>query len=144
MKKIVNGVEVALSAEEIAQRQAEEAAWVAGPAKAGARTRINAARDAAISAGVTFGGVAYDSDAESRAALNAALTVFGPAGAVPEGFTWRAADNTDHALTLEQLHGLAAAMLEHGYAQHVKARALKDAIEAAATLAEVGAITWES
>lgn len=127
-------------------------AWVANggviaaqplnPLKEAARARINAARDAAIASGVTFGGVLYDSDPASREALTATLTVLQPVGAVPPGFTWRAADNTDHALTLAQLQGLAAAMLDHGYAQHLQARHKKALIEAAQSAAEIDAVTW--
>ena len=143
MKKMLNGEEVNLTAEEIAELQAAEAAWIAGPMKDVARARINAARDAAIAASVTFAGVVYDSDPASREALTATLTVLQPVGAVPQGFTWRAADNTDHALTLAQLQGLAAAMLDHGYAQHLKARQKKALIEAAQSVAEVAAVVWE-
>lgn len=127
-------------------------AWVAdggkiapqplGPLKEAARVRINAARDAAIAAGITFAAVVYDSDTASREALTATLTVLQPVGAVPQGFTWRAADNTDHALTLAQLQGLAAAMLDHGYAQHLKARQKKALIETAQSAAEVAAVVW--
>lgn len=111
--------------------------------KARARTRINAGRDAAIASGVIYDGMLYDSDPASREALTATLTVLQPVGAVPQGFTWRAADNTDHALSLAQLQGLAAAMLDHGYTQHLRARQKKALIEAAQSVAEVAAVVWE-
>jgi len=62
---------------------------------------------------------------------------------LPEGFTWRAADNSDHAFDVSDLVGLAAAMIAHGYAQHLKARALKAAIDAAQTAEAVAAVVWE-
>lgn len=144
MKKMVNGEEVNLTAQEVAEISAQESAWVAGAMKDAARARINAARDAAIASGVTFGGVLYDSDPASREALTATLTVLQPGGVVPPGFTWRAADNTDHALSLAELQGLAAAMLNHGYAQHLQARQRKAQIEAAQSAAEIAAVTWEA
>lgn len=93
------------------------------------RQAIDRARDAAIEAGVTFDGHLYDSDQRSRDNLTGAVAAFSAGVPVPEGFTWRTADNQNVPMTLESLRGLAAAMLAHVDAQYRAAWAAKDALE---------------
>lgn len=84
----------------------------------------------------------YQADAGSQNTLLQAYTGFEAAGAVPAGFYWVAADNTQVPFTLADLKGLYGAMLAQGWAafQHLQVR--KASIRATTTSAAVKAIVW--
>ncbi|WAL80944.1 DUF4376 domain-containing protein [Pandoraea sp. XJJ-1] len=79
---------------------------------------------------------------DSQSVLLKAVTGYDLAAAVPSGFTWKSADNTLVAFTLDDLKGLYAAMLEQGRVAFAKRAALKAEIAAATTIEGVQAITW--
>lgn len=108
---------------------------------------IAAAYESAISAPVSFktaGGVTetFDADQGSQTVLMQATQGYGLAGAVPSGFYWVAADNTQVPFTLADLGGLYQAMLAQGWAAFQKKQTLKAQITAATTVAAVQAIVW--
>lgn len=110
--------------------------------RARGHARVNQARDVAISAGVSWGSLAWDSDAASRANLTGAVSAFQAGVPVPAGFSWRTKDNADVPMVLTDLLGLAAAMLVHVNGQYEKSWLLKAQIDAATTPAEIDAVTW--
>lgn len=89
---------------------------------------VNARRTRAIAAGVAFEGYVYDSDSTSLANVTAAVAGAAAGIPIPEGFTWRTADNVNVPMDVEQLVALGAAMLAHGSACYAYSWALKDAI----------------
>lgn len=116
-------------------------------------TVIDAAYMAAAQVDVTFSTAAgvtktYQADCggstglDSQSVLLKAVTGYGLVGAVPTGFTWKSADNTLVAFTLDDLKGLYAAMLEQGSVAFGKRAMLKANIAAATTISAVQAITW--
>lgn len=131
--------------------------WMRGSAGA-IEASLPAARDrqkailevayaAASSADVSFttaAGVAktYQADGSSQHVLLRAWTGYDAAGAVPSGFYWVAADNTQVPFTLADLKGLYATMLAQGWAafQHLQQR--KAQVLAASDVASVQAVVW--
>lgn len=110
--------------------------------KALASKRVNADRERALSAGVTYGGSVYDSDNRSRANLTGAVAATQAGIPLPDRFTWRTSDNKDVPMTAVELVGLAAAMLSHVNAQYRRSWELKAQINAATTAEEVAAVKW--
>ncbi|MEX3690832.1 DUF4376 domain-containing protein [Paraburkholderia sp. BR14263] len=90
-------------------------------------------------AGVTKG---YQTDSVSVSNLSQMILAFQATGAVPDGFYWVAADNTQVPFTYADLQGLAQAMGAQGAAAFQKFQTLKVEVAAAATIAAVQAIDW--
>ena len=110
-------------------KQAEIDAFNAPRELLAARQTIEAERDAKLSAGVTFGGVLYQSDASFQAhitgivgAINASII---PAAAT---VTIRSKGNTNHTLTTTEVKGLAGALLAHVQTAYMQSWAAKDAL----------------
>ncbi|MDP3579135.1 DUF4376 domain-containing protein [Methyloversatilis sp.] len=101
---------------------------------------IDAARDAAARGGFLYAGVRYDSDTQSIQRINGAVTLslLDPTFETP----WITEDNSVVTLDAEALRGLGQAAGEHEAQQIFKARALKDAVLAATTEAQIAAIEW--
>ena len=102
---------------------------------------------AAITTNVAYTTVAgvvstYQADANSQQILVRALQSYRVAGAVPSGFYWRSADNTNVPFTLADLEGLDAAMMAQGWAAFQQLTTLKADIDAATTVSAVTAIVW--
>lgn len=115
--------------------------------QAAALAGVAAADQAAIAAPVTYetkGGVskAFQADPGSIANLQSMLLAFSASQTVPAGFYWVAADNTQVPFVYADLQGLAAAIGAQGFAAFAKLQAAKSAINAAATVAAVEAISW--
>jgi hypothetical protein len=106
------------------------------------KVQINAWRKQAIDAGVAFNGVMFDSDDISRANLTGVVAAANAGIPLPEGFTWRSADNQDIPMDLAALVGLAGTMLAHVNFQYAKSWTLKGVVDAAADAAAVDAVTW--
>lgn len=88
-------------------------------------------RDSKIAAGVTYNGRRFDSDERSIRNLTATLAaVTAGAFVLPRPFYWRSADNENVDMSLDDLKGLAAAMIAAGYAAYLEAWAAKDALGA--------------
>lgn len=116
------------------------------PAKRARQQYINDRREAYIAAGVSFAGWRFDSDPGSIANLTAAVAFIQAAPdygfQAPGTVSWRDADNVDRELSPAQLVGLGAAVFTRVQTAHGIARALKDAIAAATSEAQIAAIDW--
>lgn len=96
----------------------------------------------ACSANAPYMNTTFQADDRSVQLLNGAVTSYTLAGAVPVGFYWRDANNVDVPMTLAQLQGLGQAVSAQVWAAFQKMQALKAQVLAAASVAEVEAITW--
>ena len=87
---------------------------------------------------------AFDTEAPASTILAAAQATQGYqiAGATPDGFYWKASDNTQVPFTLADLQGLYQAILAQGWAAFQKRTTLKAQISAATTVAAVQAVNW--
>lgn len=108
---------------------------------------LNAAYASAVVQPVSYtskGGVTktFQADSASQTTLMQATQGYTLTGAVPNGFYWVSADNTQVPFTLADLSGLYQAMLAQGWDAFQKKQSLKAQIKAAATVAAVQAITW--
>lgn len=92
----------------------------------------------------TAAGVAktYDADPASQNLITQAFTLYSAAGAVPDGFYWVAADNTQVPFTLADLKALGTAVGAQVWAAFQHLQTKKAAILDATTVAEVRAVTW--
>ncbi|KVS50711.1 hypothetical protein WK39_28025 [Burkholderia cepacia] len=84
----------------------------------------------------------FQADLRSQQTLQTAMQGYDMAGAVPDGFYWVAADNTQVPFTLADLKGLYAAMLAQGWTAFQRLQDRKAALAAAATAADVQAVGW--
>ncbi|WP_165494252.1 DUF4376 domain-containing protein [Aquitalea sp. USM4] len=108
---------------------------------------IDQAYSAAVTADISFTTAAgvtatFQADPDSQQVLSVSLQGYERAGAVPDGFFWKATDNTKVPFTLTDLGALDKAMLDRGWVAFQKKTTLKEAIAAATTVAEVQSITW--
>lgn len=81
----------------------------------------------------------WRADAQSRALLAQVLAV----GSVPVDMYWRDSSDVSHAMTYSDLQGLGLAILTRGLAIDQNLTSKTAAINAATSVAEVEAITWE-
>lgn len=103
-------------------------------------SQINAARDAALVAGIEYGGHVYDSDAKSVQRITGAVVLAMADANFSTG--WVTKDNTIVTLTAADVIALGQAAASHEAGIIFKARQLKDQVLAATTRAEIEAITW--
>lgn len=119
-----------------------------GTAKREKAAAIAAAYAAAIGAGLVHGGALYQIDAASQQRIAArallARACLDGAETWPEGFGWIAADNSRPSFTAAEFWAFAVAAQNRVTALTINARALKDALAAAATLEAVAAIDTSS
>ena len=112
------------------------------------RAEINAARDAAEQSGFEYMGKTFDSDPISCRRISCAAQAMAVMPAVigdEQGeptITWTCQDNTTIDLTAAELQGLVAALAQWSNSCHQKATALKTALAAAKTAAEIAEISW--
>ncbi len=104
---------------------------------------INAKRDEAINSGVSFKGKVFQSAERDRNLLSAAISLYSLNNNLPPNFVWIAKDNTQVPMNLEDLIELASLMALSVNENTLKARALKNRIEAAANTDELALIVWE-
>lgn len=83
---------------------------------------------------------AFQADPQSIANVQAMLAAYKTA--VPTGFYWVSADNTQVPFTLADLQGLARVMGDQGWAAFQQLQQRKASIGAATTVAAVQAVTW--
>lgn len=84
----------------------------------------------------------YQADPGSVGMLQQTLSGFRSAGKVPNGFYWRSATNQNNPFTYADLEGLAAALVNHGWANFQKLQALKVQVQDATTVADVQKVVW--
>lgn len=102
--------------------------------------QIKAARDAVEFGPFTWDASIFDADAESQQRISGAVQMASLSSAF--SIDWTLADNTVRALTATQVIALGIALAQHVGAAYATARALRDQINAAATIAAVEAIVW--
>lgn len=102
---------------------------------------IKAMRLRAEESGFAWDGSSFDSDRNSQSRIQSAALL---AMQAAPGFTldWTLADNTVRPLTAEDMIGVSMALSVHMAVQHAIARSLRAAIDAAATPAQVQAVSW--
>lgn len=103
---------------------------------------IDRAYDAAVQQPVAYMGTTFQADYDSQATLTKTLTALTPLGAVPPGFSWWDADNNAVPMTLAELAGLAAMMLNQGWVAFQNKQAKKQAARDAQTVDDVNAVVW--
>jgi len=116
-------------------------------AQAAQAATIDVAYSAAVTADIAFTTAAgvtalFQADPGSQQVLSVSLQGYERAGSVPDGFFWKAADNTKVLFTLSDLGTLDKAMLDRGWVAFQKRTTLKAEIAAATTVAAVQAIAW--
>jgi hypothetical protein len=104
--------------------------------------QINAFRECALAAGVSFADHVFDSDSASVARLNLVAGVLLAGGVLPEGVVWRSAANADVAMTPKDVLGLQSAMLAHTQQVFRKSWVLKSQVNLAQTVEAVAAVVW--
>jgi hypothetical protein len=109
--------------------------------------QITVARNAALSSLIaTWDGDAWDADEATSARIANALSMVREAAAIgiptPPSIPWRTADNKDRTLTIAQLTQMGAAVFQAQQVVWAKQATLKNAIAAAATVADVNAVVW--
>ena len=118
-----------------------------GQAQAAQLAVMAQAYQTAISQNVTFttaGAVtkAFQADPASLANVQYMLAAYTANGAVPTGFYWLSADDTQVPFTLADLQGVAKAMGDQGWAAFQNLQNRKAAILAASTVAAVQSVVW--
>ncbi|HBD37523.1 DUF4376 domain-containing protein [Cupriavidus metallidurans] len=99
---------------------------------------IEAAYQVAIQQPVSYMSTTFQADLESQDVLARSLVP----GAVPSGFFWLDANNSQVPMTFAQLQGLAGAMLAQGQAAFSKKTGLKQQIRAATSIFAAQSIVW--
>lgn len=118
-----------------------------GQAQALQISMINAAYASAVAQPVSYAATCgvtktFQADSLSQTTLMQATQGYNLAGAVPSGFYWVSADNTQVPFTLADLSGLYQAMLAQGWSAFQRKQTLKLQINEATTVAAVQAIIW--
>lgn len=115
--------------------------------RAGKLMQVDGAFGAKLASGYSYGGKLYQIDPDSIANINAmgalAIGVLSNASGAqpwPDGFYWIAADNSHTPMDAEGCYTFAQAVAGYVSALILKRRALKDAVAAAATQADLDAI----
>ena len=125
--------------------------YVAEPTLAAHRldawSRIKAARTAAEQAPLPVGPLTFDADEASQQRIAGAVQMAQLAIASGQdagwSITWTLADNTAATLTAAQMIGVGLALAARTSAIHAKGRDLRAQIDAAGSLDELNAITWD-
>lgn len=107
-------------------------------AKATKKVEINAKRDEAIEQDIEFNGEIFSNRKSDRDTISSYLSL-----SLPENFAWIAKNNTSVPMTKKNLAALASLMFSNLNENMLKARALKNRVDASVTLEEVEAIVWE-
>lgn len=94
----------------------------------------------AIQQPVSYLSTTFQADAASQDRLNKALVALN--GQALAGFYWVDVNNTQVPMTYAQLQGMAAAMMEQGWAAFQRLQEKKAAVRAATTLEAVQAVAW--
>lgn len=95
-----------------------------------------------IDSGFEYDGHTYDSDAISRLNIVGACTSVTAGIPLPEGFTWRDADNNDVPMDAVGVIELGAAAIRHVQAQYAISWDLKAAIERKRSIKGLEDVQW--
>jgi hypothetical protein len=122
--------------------------WVSQPTLAALKiarwSQVKVQRAAVEFGGFAWDGSAFDSDEMSQARIIGAvqMAVLAAAAEQPFAIDWTLQDNTVRTLSGADMIAVGLALGTHVATAHTIARALRDAIEAAATAEELEAIEW--
>lgn len=107
---------------------------------------INEERDTREAAGFPYMGKVFDSDPRSVMRINVAAlaATLATAESIPFTIEWTTADNSKLTLDAPAMRGVPVALAQFGDSLHQTAKTLKAAVEAATSIAEVEAITWDN
>ena len=100
---------------------------------------MKATRDTLETEPVEYNGNRYDYDDKARDRINAAIIALDISG---QSIEWTTADNTNVAVTAQDLRNIIAAVALRSNALHVKYRNLKEQVLACSTAEEVAEIVW--
>lgn len=149
MYRVVDGKQVELTPQEIAEIEAE---WAKDGTELSRRKRqaenaITRARNTALlSLTADWGGDTWDADEATSGRIANALSMVREAAALgiptPPAIPWRTADNKDRTLTIAELTQMGAAVFLAQQAVWAKQAQLKNAISAAASVNEVEGVQW--
>lgn len=107
---------------------------------------VKAARDAAEFGGFVWDGSTFDSDPASQSRIQGAaqLATLAQMAGEPFAIDWTLADNTVRTLSGADMLAAGVAMGQHVQAAHEAARALREAIDAAADADELAGVVWSN
>lgn len=100
---------------------------------------LKATRDTSETEPIEYNGNNYDYDDKARDRINAAIIALDITG---QSIEWTTADNTNVAVTAQDLRNIIAAVALRSNALHVKYRELKELVLACTTAEEVAEIVW--
>lgn len=107
--------------------------------KAQKLTELKNIRDTEEVEPISYQGNRYDYDDKARDRINAAIIALNISG---QSIEWTTADNTNVAVTAQDLRNIIAAVALRSNALHVKYRNLKEQVLACTTAEEVAEIVW--
>ena len=102
-------------------------------------SELKTTRDTLETEPIEYNGSRYDYDDKARDRINAAIIALDITG---QSIEWTTADNTNVAVTAQDLRNIIAAVALRSNILHVKYRELKEQVLACATAEEVAEIVW--
>lgn len=102
-------------------------------------TELKSTRDTRETEPIEYNGNRYDYDDKARDRINAAIIALDITG---QSIEWTTADNTNVAVTAQDLRNIIANVAVRSNALHVKYRELKEQVLACTTAEEVAEIVW--
>lgn len=102
-------------------------------------SELKSTRDTSETEPIEYNGNNYDYDDKARDRINAAIIALDITG---QSIEWTTADNTNVAVTAQDLRNIIAAVALRSNALHVKYRNLKEQVLACTTAEEVAEIVW--
>lgn len=110
-----------------------------GELKAQKLTEFKSMRDTKEVEPIEYNGNLFDFDEKARDRINSAIIALDITG---QSIEWTSADNTNVAVTAQDLRNIIAAVALRSNALHVKYRNLKEQVLACSTAEEVAEIVW--
>lgn len=107
--------------------------------KAQKLSELKATRDTLETEPIEYNGNHYDYDDKARDRVNAAIIALNISG---QSIEWTTADNTNVAVTAQDLRNIIANVAVRSNILHVKYRELKELVLACTTAEEVAEIVW--
>ena len=102
-------------------------------------SELKTTRDTLETEPIEYNGNHYDYDDKARDRINAAIIALDISG---QSIEWTTADNTNVAVTAQDLRNIIAAVALRSNDLHVKYRELKEQVLACTTAEEVAKIVW--
>lgn len=101
------------------------------------RTFINDQRDKLMAEGVVYNGVKFDTDTAAITNILGAQSFVSSGQSLPEGFTWRSANNEDIEFTSTDVENLAVSVFAHRNAVYQRSWEKKQEVENCTSVAEL-------